>query len=72
MTTDEKLDLIIRKQQTDDHLLRENNSLLRENNLWLQAIGKFIYDNRRSESKDFSMDLIANLLAGNILFKQGR
>lgn len=72
MTTDDKLDLIIQQQQVGNRLLRENNSLLLENNLWLQAIGKFIYDNRRSESKDFSMDLIANLLAGNILFKQGR
>ncbi len=58
MTIEEKLDLIIRQQQ--------------ENNLWLRAIGQFIYDNQRSDGKDFSLDLIANLLAGNILFTQGR
>ena len=58
MTTEEKLDLIIKQQQ--------------ENNLWLRAIGQFMYDNQRSDGKDFSMDLIANLLAGNILFNQGR
>lgn len=58
MTTEEKLDLIIKLQQ--------------ENNLRLQAIGQFIYDNQRNDGKDFSMDLIANLLAGNMLFNQGR
>lgn len=58
MTTEDKIDLILKLQQ--------------ENNLWLRAIGQFIYDNQRSDGKDFSMDLIANLLAGNILFSQGR